>query len=198
MIATTKLTTAVVAGVLGLAVTGAAAFAAFEPTAPASTAANVAVGTATAQTDKEGAHDRLKDVLDSLVQKGTITQAQEDAILDALKTAHKDKDKDEHGVLHRVLHGLMKMSAEYLGMTPKDLHAKLATGQSLGQIADGAGKGKSRTGLIATLTTGASAEVDKLVTDGKITADQAAKVKAELPARITKFVDHVFKPKPTT
>ena len=194
MIATTKLTTAVVAGVLGLAVTGAAAFAAFEPTAPASTTATVAADTATAQTEKEGAHDRLKDVLDKLVQNGTITQAQEDAILAALKTAHKDNDG--HGALHRVLHGLMKMSADYLGMAPKDLHAKLAAGQSLGQIANAAGK--SRDGLIAALTTGASAEVDKLVTDGKITADQAAKIKAELPARIAKFVDHVFKPKATT
>ncbi len=196
MITTTKLTTAVAAGVLGLAVTGAAAFAAFEPTAPASTAATIATGTATAQTDKEGAHDRIKDVLDKLVQNGTITQAQEDAILAALKTAHKDNDG--HGALHHVLHGLMKMSADYLGMAPKDLRAKLAAGQSLGQIADAAGNGKSRDGLIAALTTGASAEVDKLVTDGKITADQAAKIKADLPARIAKFVDHVFKPKATT
>jgi polyhydroxyalkanoate synthesis regulator phasin len=194
VIAKTKLTTGVIAGVLGLAVTGAAAFAAFEPPAAPAASADITTGAATVQTDKGGAHDRLKDVLDTLVQNNTITQSQEDAILAAVKTAHKDND-GKGGALHRVLRGLMKMSADYLGMTPKDLHAKLASGQSLGQIADAAGNGKSRDGLISALTTGVTAEVDKLVTDGKITADQAAKINAELPGRIAKFVDRVPKAK---
>lgn len=209
MIVTTKLATAVAAGVLGLAVTGAAAFAAFEPSAPATSTATVAGGSTaaqsdnvtpadnTSQTDKAGAHDRVKDVLDKLVANGTITQAQEDSILAALKGARKD-NAGHRGALKQVLGGLFKMSADYLGVAPKDLRSRLANGQSLGQIANAAGNGKSRDGLIAALTTGVSSAIDKAVADGKITADQATKIKGELPTRIAKFVDHVFKAKAST
>ncbi len=46
-----------------------------------------------------------------------------------------------------------------------------------------------RTGTPA--TSDATARVDKLQADGKITADQAAKITVQLPDRITKLVDHV-------
>lgn len=200
---TTRLATAAVAGVLSLAVSGAAALAAFQPSEPTPAAAAVDTGSTVAQQDRDGPHNRVKRVLDKLVENGTITQAQADAIVKALTGAHRDGDGDRdggHKVIATVLRDLMKASADYLGLPPGQLKRQLASGTSLGQIADTT-SGKSRQGLVAALTTDATAKVDKLQADGKITADQAAKITAELPERITKFVDHTVRgrgAKPTT
>ncbi|MDE3113748.1 MAG: hypothetical protein KGK34_12480 [Chloroflexota bacterium] len=196
------MTAAVVAGVLGLAVSGAAAFAAFQPSdAPTAmpatnvgtTAAAPATDTATttARAHPAGA-DRVKAILDKLVQNGTITQAQEDAIVQAFKDAAGGKDKDGAKILASVVKGLMKASADYLGLPPGQLRQQLAAGQTLGQIAD-ATAGKSRDGLIAALTTQVDAKIDQLAAKGTITADRAATIKAKVPDRLAKLVDHVFK-----
>ncbi len=191
MTSTTKVTAAVVAGVLSLAVTGAAAFAAFQPSdaTPAQTA--IDTGSATAQTHPTTARDRIKDVLDKLVQNGTITQAQEDAIVQAFTDA-AGKDKDGRKILASVLRSLMKTSADYLGLPPGQLRQQLMAGKTLGQIAD-ATPGKSRDGLIAALTTDVNSQIDRLVANGTITADRAAALKAKVPDRIAKLVDRVFK-----
>lgn len=194
----TKLASAAVAGVLGLALTGAAAFAAFQPidTAPA-TGAVTGTGPLAAAADREGKRDKVKDVLDKLVQNGTITQAQEDKIVDALRAA---AGKGERKAAVRVAADLTKLAADYLGLPKDQLRHQLASGKTLGQIAD-ATPGKSRAGLIDAVVAGATAQVDKLVAEGKITAAQADKFKAKLPERVSKLVDHTFKgpkPKPTT
>ena len=140
---------------------------------------------------------KLKAILDALVTKGVITQAQEDAILAALKDTHGDKDRDE--LLRRVFAGLFEQSATYLGVTPAELKAKLP-GTSLGAIA-GATSGKSRDGLVRFLTDAVNTAIDKAQSEGKITAEQAAKAKAAAPEHIAKFVDHVYPkrdPRPAT
>lgn len=131
---------------------------------------------------------KLKAILDALVARGVITQAQEDAILAALKDAHGDKDRDD--LLRRVFAGLFEQSATYLGATPAELKAKLP-GTSLGAIAD-ATSGKSRDGLVRFLTAAVHTAIDKAQSEGKITAEQAAKAKAAAPEHIAKFVDHVY------
>lgn len=189
MTSTTKVTAAVVAGVLSLAVTGAAAFAAFQPSDATPAAPAVDTGAATAQTHPAAPRDRIKDVLDKLVQNGTITRAQEDAIVQAFKDAG---GKDGRKILASVVKGLMKASADYLGLPPGQLRQQLAAGKTLGQIAD-ATPGKSRDGLIAALTTDVNAKIDQLVANGTITADRATAIKAKVPDRLAKLVDHVFK-----
>ena len=185
-----KIVGGLVAGVLGLAVTGAAAFAAFQPSdlAPAQSVVTPE-GMATA-VDKEGARDKVKDVLDRLVANGTITQAQEDAILKAFKDAagqHKGEAK-------RVMVDLMKLSSDYLGIPLGQLKQQLASGRSLGEIAN-ATSGRSRDGLLSFLVQQATAQIDKALADGKITKDQADRLKAHLTERLTKFVDHKFERK---
>lgn len=185
-----KIVGGLVAGVLGLAVTGAAAFAAFQPSdlAPAQSVVTPE-GMATA-VDKEGARDKVKDVLDRLVANGTITQAQEDAILKAFKDAagqHKGEAK-------RVMVDLMKLSSDYLGIPLGQLKQQLASGKSLGEIAN-ATSGRSRDGLLSFLVQQATAQIDKALADGKITKDQADRLKAHLTERLTKFVDHKFERK---
>ena len=182
-----KLAAGVIAGVLGLAVTGAAALAAFQ--APDATpAAGVLAGTGAAQTDKEGARDHVKDVLDKLVAKGTITQAQEDAIIKALAEAAGEHKGTE---AKHVIGDLMKLSSDYLGLPKGQLAQQLKDGKSLGEIAN-ATAGHSRAGLIKFLVDQVTAQVEKALADGKITKEQAERITSHLTEHVTKFVDHKF------
>ncbi len=192
MFATTKLATAAATGVLSLAVTGAAAFAAFQPPATTAISAVTGTGAVTAQAEREGKGDRIKDILDRLVKDGTITQAQEDAILKAFKEAagrHEDR-----GVAKHALRDLMKLSADYLGLDKEKLADQLKAGKTLGEIAN-ATAGKSREGLIAFDVAQVSAQLDKAVSEGKITKERADEIKKGLVEHVTKFVDHKFEGK---
>ena len=77
---------------------------------------------------------------------------------------------------------------DYLGITQADLTKALREGKSLGDIAN-ATAGKSKDGLVAQLTAAANAKIDKAKTDGKITADQATAIKAQVGAAVTALID---------
>jgi|GEM_PF-1273362 len=171
--------------ILGTALLGGAALAAL---APAQLETELMAGLDTAPGTQAGQPDRadaMKKILDALVTKNVITQAQEDAILAALKG-----DRTGEELLHRVLGALFDQSVTYLGTNPADLKTALP-GTSLGAIADKT-TGKSKAGLVTSLTTYANGAIDKAVADKKLTADQAAKAKSSAPAQITRFVDHTY------
>ena len=77
---------------------------------------------------------------------------------------------------------------EYLGLSQADLAKALREGKSLGDVASTTA-GKSRDALVAQLTTAANAKIDKAAADGKITADQAAALKAQVGQAVTALVD---------
>jgi hypothetical protein len=79
-------------------------------------------------------------------------------------------------------------AAAYLGTTEADLEAKLRAGQTLAQVAN-ATTGKNRDGLVNALVADATAKIDAAQTAGRITADQATQLKANLSARIAQLVD---------
>lgn len=168
---------------------GAVALGAFGPDASGSLVGAVTpVASAVAGQEKVG--DKLKDLLDGLVKKGVITQQQEDAILAAARDAAA---KPKHPA--KVVRDLLGESAKYLGIAPKDLHAKLP-GTSLGKIADST-PNKSRAGLVAALSVAANEDITKALAEKKITEDQAKKLRDGLAAEITTFVDRTWPTKPT-
>ena len=177
------------ASVFGLGLLSSAAVAALAPVSTDVLADQGTAASVDAKGPKPGAPDKFKAILDALVAKGVITQAQEDAILAALKDAAGQKDRDD--VLERILRVLFEQSATYLGIAPADLKAKLP-GTSLGAIAANATPGKSRDGLVAALTTASTTAIDKAFADKKLTQEQADKAKAGLSKHITEFVDHVY------
>jgi hypothetical protein len=185
-----KLMLAAALGIGSVSFFGAAALGAFGTNASANLVSAVAPA-ASAMLGEEKASDRLKDLLDGLVQKGVITQPQEDAIL----TAAKEKaSKHMHG--GKVIRGLLGESAKYLGLAPKDLFAKLP-GTSLGKIADGmTDKNKSRTGLITALSAAANEDITKALADKKITDDRAKKLRDGLGAKVNAFVDRTWPTRP--
>jgi polyhydroxyalkanoate synthesis regulator phasin len=172
-------------GTLTAVLLGGAALATFAPVAYDSPS-QIDGESGTASPANSG-NDKLKSILDGLVVKGLITQAQEDAILAAVKTAAPVRDA---ATVKRILGGLFDESAKYLGLTAGDLKTKLP-GTNLGAIAD-ATTGKNKAGLLATLQNAVNAAIDKALAETKITADQAAKGKADAPAQIKKFVEQNY------
>jgi hypothetical protein len=182
-------------GTLTAVLLGGAALAAFAPvTYDVSSQIEGEFGTAA---PANSGTDRFKSILDGLVAKGLITQAQEDAILAAVKTATPVRDS---GAVKRILASLFDESSKYLGLTAADLKTKLP-GTNLGALADTTA-GKSQSGLVATLQNAVNAAIDKALTAATLTKDQADKAKADAPAQIKRFVEQNYPqpraPKTTT
>jgi polyhydroxyalkanoate synthesis regulator phasin len=188
---------AVVAGAFSTAFIGGVALAGFQPFA--SSDATIVGAPTTALAEKDQPKDRVKAVLDGLVAKGTITQAQEDAILQAFKDAAPSpkpnaKPGRPTGPNPMAFMGdLTRAAGDYLGIDPATLLPQLRAGKSLADIANGlSAQGKSAQGLITTLTNAANARVDAAVTANKLTADQATAIKPKIAAEITAFVNRSF------
>lgn len=194
MFSKTKIASGAVAGVLTLAMTGASAFAAFQPAETPASAAVLVTDTETsaAGRGKNTGHVRaLEAILGRLVKNGTITAEQKTRILEEFAS----EGAAENGArqLKQIWGHLMGFSVEYLGLTKAEVHTALRAGTSLGALAD-ATAGRSRDGLIGAIATGVTGLIDEALADGKITEERAAAAEAELLERVTKFVDHVYEP----
>jgi hypothetical protein len=187
---------AIAAGAFTTALVGGVALAGFQPFA---TSDGATVGGPTAGlAENAGSTNKLKTILDGLLTKGTITQAQEDAILQAIKDAAptprpnvKPARPSIPGVMSFV-GDLTKAASDYLGMDLKTLLTQLRGGKSVADVANGLAPAKNAAGLIAILTNAANAKLDQAVTATRITADQAATLKPKIAAEITTFVNRSF------
>ena len=187
-----KIALGVAAGVFGTAVVGGAALAAIQPMAPA--ASTTQPDESATQADDHGKPGaRLAEVLQKLVDAGTINATQRDAILAKLKDAAATKGTKPatpgargKAAIHGP-HGDLAGAATYLGLTTDQIKTQLGAGKSLAEIATGAGK--TRQGLIDALTATATKRIDDAQKAGKLTADQATKLKAGLADRIGRLVD---------
>ena len=137
--------------------------------------------------------DKLAGVLSDLVKKGTLTQAQADALnaaIAAARTADDAKrvaDKAAHEAERAALEALV---AKTIGVDATVIKTRLAAGESLGAIA-----GAKKDALIAVLVAEETKRIDAAVTAGKLTAAQATTMKAGLVAHVTAEVDSVGGPK---
>jgi hypothetical protein len=188
---------AIAASAFTTALVGGVALASFQmPPGDASVAATVPSVTDTAAT-RESPKTKLKAILDALVAKNTITQAQEDAILKAVKDAEPTpKPKPVRPAVPSVRSFVGELSdaaSAYLGMDQKTLLAQLRAGKSVADIANGlSAQGKSAAGLIDALTKTANDRVDQAVAAKKLTAEQATALKPKIAAEITTFVNRSF------
>ena len=136
--------------------------------------------------DRKG--NRLEAILDKLVQNGTITADQKTKILQAI--ADEAKSRGPRGPRgpkpEGFLGSLREEAAKAIGISVNDLKRELP-GESLAQVAQT--HGVSRADLVAKLTAAATSKLDKAVADKKLTADQAAKLKANLSDMVGRLVD---------
>lgn len=127
--------------------------------------------------------------LSALVAKGTITQAQADAIIaaaTAAETAKRAAHDADHAVRDAERAALGLLISKTIGVDSATVRARLAAGESLGAIA-----GAKKAELISVLVADHTKRIDAAVTSGKLTAEQATTLKAGLTAHVTAEVDQV-------
>lgn len=171
---------------------GAAGAALFTPTlsgAQTDTDTDTDTGTSESTTAEASGHataeEHLGEVLAPLVQDGTITQAQADAVVDTLIEAGP-----RHGRVHlrAAMFPALDSVAELFGMTAEELRASLADGRTLADLAESEGVDVDE--VVAILVAAAEEHLDDKVADGDLTEDEAADRLAEIETRITEFVEN--------
>ena len=137
--------------------------------------------------------EKLAGVLSDLVKKGTLTQAQLDALnaaIAAARTATHAKRQELKAALDAERAAHEALVASTIGLDASVIKTRLAAGESLGAIA-----GTKRDALIAVLVADHTKRIDSAVTAGKLTAAQATVMKAGLVKFVTAQVDSVPGPK---
>jgi hypothetical protein len=144
--------------------------------------------TATTPANRPDPTVRLNETLKPLVDAGTITQAQADAVIAALKA-----DMPEHGERGKGGKGGpgLDVAAQALGMTTDELHTALDGGQTLAQVASD--KGVNVQIVVDALVASATNHINEEVTSGEITQAEADQKLADLSQRVT---DRVNNPRP--
>jgi hypothetical protein len=140
-------------------------------------------------TDERPAFDGwIDEALAPLVEDGTITQEQADAVTDALESARPERPDGPgwHGG-GRGWFGDLSVVAEALGIEEDALRDALADGQTLAEIATA--NGVDVQAVIDAIITEAQAHLDEALADGRIDADELAELQAELTERITDLVN---------
>lgn len=129
-----------------------------------------------------GPEAQLATVLSGLVTKGTITQAQADAITSAVTAAHAAEDANRPVPADRAAKEAVITSV--LGIDAATLKSRLQAGETLATIA-----GAKKQALIDALVAEETKRIDAAVTAGKLTAAQATTRKADLVAHVTSEVE---------
>lgn len=163
---------------------------------PAGAVGSVTTQAADPSSECGGRGAKFKGVLDKLVADGTITQAQEDAIIQAMKdelagSDHKPGGPRGHGgggPRHRVLDGMFDVAANTFGVSVDDLKAALQAGQSVADVANA--HSVDPAAVVTAIVDAGTAKIDQAVTDGQLTQPQADKLKDHLPQLADKFVNH--------
>lgn len=140
-------------------------------------------GTASTNSDPAGRPDRrahLAEALAPLVTDGTITQAQADKVIAAIDAAAPDHGPGGGGKRAELV-------ASTIGITVDQLRTELGTDKSVADVAKAHGVDPQK--VIDALVADATTHIDQAVTDGRITAAQAATEKSTLVDRITKRVN---------
>lgn len=139
--------------------------------------------------------------LDQAVKDGSLTQEKADAFKAKLPQAvqsmltrkggeHQDKrsgGKGFHGKEGRLFSkGVNDQVQTLLGLDQAALKAQLKSGKSLADIAQA--KGITQGDLEVKITATIEANLDQAVKDGKLTADQAAKIKTNIAEKVKAMV----------
>ena len=141
--------------------------------------------TATAPANRPDPSVRLNETLKPLVDAGTITQAQADAVIAALKA-----DMPERGERGRGGKGGpgMDVAAQALGMTADELQTALKGGQTLAQVAES--KGVNVQVVVDALIASATNHINEEVASGELTQAEADEKLANVTERVTERVNN--------
>lgn len=179
------MTTAIAASTLGGAAAGAALLAPGQAGAQDDTEPSIGAPAPEAGRPAFGA--RIADALEGLVDDGTLTEAQVDAVIDALADARPEgregfrhRHHGPHG--HRFGRFAGPEIAEILGLEPAELRDALRDGQTVAELA--AEQGVDIQTVIDGLVDAAEQRLDEAVENGRLEADRADEMLDEIEERI--------------
>ena len=92
--------------------------------------------------------------------------------------------------MHGILGPSLDAATGYLGLTAAQLRTQLHSGKTLAQIATAQGKDPAK--LVDALVNAETAQLDKAVQAGKLTAAQEQQILANLKQRVTDLVNGTF------
>lgn len=176
------LATAAVASTLGGALAGATLL------APGLAGAQDDTETPTTEGADHEPGDRIAEVLQGLVDDGTLTQAQLDAVIDTLVEAAPERGGRGHG-RGGVLTGDAGL-AEILGLEQSELREALVGGQTLADVA--AAQGVDTQDLIDAIVDAAEARVTTGLEEGHIEQERADEILANAEEKATDMVNGEF------
>lgn len=138
-----------------------------------------------------GSEQAMATILKDLVAKGTITQAQADAITASVNAARAAAEANRPmrglgGALKADRVAIETLISTTIGVDTATIKSRLQAGESLAQIA-----GAKKDALIAALVADHTKRIDAAVTAGTLTAAQATELKKNLVAHVTEEVNEV-------
>jgi hypothetical protein len=128
----------------------------------------------------------MTSVLDGLVEDGTLTQVQRDAVETALSDARPDGFRHGSRGHHRGGAGFKPEVLEELGLDAQTVREGLIAGSTLGEIAEA--NGSSVEALTDALIEGFEERLDAAVEAGRIDAETADEKRAEIETRVDDIV----------
>ena len=98
--------------------------------------------------------------------------------------------KGHPGLRREVRRAAFKTVLDTLQVSKEDLRAALKGGQSISEYATSLGKDPQS--VVDALVNAANTKLDQLVADGRLQQDRADTIKAKVPARVDKIMNHQF------
>lgn len=171
------------AGSAGAASNTSASAAAEDDTDTTTAAGDTGTGT---DADRPDPSARLQEVLQPLVDDGTLTQAQLDSVIATLSAAGPMGGGGGHGP--RGGGRGLETVATTLGMTVEEVRDAISNGQTLAQLAEA--KGSTAQALIDAIVAEVKAHLDEEVASGEHTQEEADLKLLEAVTRATEFVNN--------
>jgi hypothetical protein len=149
---------------------------------------------AMAQDDGDGEDGWVDNALDDLVEDGTLTQDQADAVADALQEARPDHFPGFGPWSGRgpfaIGGSLLEEAADAIGIEVDDLLDAVRDGQTIAEVAEAEGVDPQT--VIDAIVAQARERFDEAVADERLDQEDADEHLADLTARITEFVNEGF------
>jgi hypothetical protein len=173
---------------LGLIGGSAAGFALTTPGVSGAQTNSTTPSTTTSADTKPDREAQLRETLKPLLDNGTLTQAQVDAVVGALKAAapvggHRDGLRGGAD---------LSVAATTIGITTDELRTALQSGQSIADVATA--KGVAPQSVIDAMVAAMKQRLAESVTAGKLTQAKADELAASATTRITDVVNGVARP----
>jgi hypothetical protein len=143
-----------------------------------------APGLAGAAETATGAVGWVKEALTGLVDDGTISQEQADAVETALDEARPDRGRGHRGLGR---HASLSTVAETLGVTQEELRAAMADGKTIAEVATEEDVDVQR--VVDAIVDTHRARLDERVAAGNLAQEQADEMLAGAEERATAFVN---------